>query len=50
MKWLIITDNTDLETKCTVFLNTSNKKDKVLSASLSIDNLKANKKNLSQKK
>lgn len=48
MKWLIITDNTDLETKCTVFLNTSNKKDKVLSAGLSIDNLKANKKNLSE--
>jgi hypothetical protein len=46
MKWLIITDNNDLETKCNVFITTSNKKDKVLSGHLTLESLKANKKNL----
>ena len=46
MKWLIITDNKDLETKCSVFITTSNKKDKVLTGHLTLESLKANKKNL----
>ena len=47
MKWLIITDNNDIDTKCKDFLTTSNKKDKIISAALSLEGLKANKKNLS---
>ncbi len=47
MKWLILTDNNDLETKCNEFLTTSNKKDKIICASLTLESLKANKKNLS---
>lgn len=46
MKWLILSDNSELETKCKVFLTTSNKKDKVITASLKPESLKANKKNL----
>lgn len=48
MKWLILTDNNELNTKCNEFLTTSNKKDKVISASLTLESLKANKKNLSE--
>ena len=48
MKWLIVTDNNDLESKCSEFLTTSNKKDKILSGSLTLESLKANKKNLSE--
>ncbi len=48
MKWLILTDNNDLESKCSEFLTTSNKKDKILSGSLTLESLKANKKNLSE--
>ena len=44
MKWLIITDNKSLDSKCTEFITTSNKKNKVISSSLKIDNLKNNKK------
>ena len=47
MKWLILTDNNDLEIKCNNFLTDSNKKDKFISASLTLESLKANKKNLS---
>lgn len=47
MKWLILTDNNDLEIKCNNFLTDSNKKDKIISASLTLESLKANKKNLS---
>ena len=47
MKWLILTDNNDLAGKCNDFLTASNKKDKIISADLSLDSLKANKKNLS---
>ena len=48
MKWLILTDNNDLENQCNTFLTTSNKKDKILSDSLSLESLKHNKKNLSE--
>lgn len=48
MKWLILTDNNDLEIQCKNFLTGSNKKDKVISASLTIESLKANKKSLSE--
>lgn len=47
MKWLILTDNNDLEIKCNNFLTDNNKKDKIISASLTLESLKANKKNLS---
>ncbi len=48
MKWLILSDNKDLVTKCTDFLNSSNKKDKVISSSLSLKGLKDNKKHLKE--
>lgn len=44
MKWLIITDNKNLDSKCTEFITTSNKKDKVISTPLKLENLKSNKK------
>ncbi len=44
MKWLIITDNKTLTSKCTEFITTSNKKDKVISTPLKLDSLKSNKK------
>ncbi len=44
MKWLIFTDNKDLESRCTDFLSLSNKKDKVISSPLKLDSLKTNKK------
>ena len=46
MRWLIITDNKELENKCKDFLITSDKKTKVLSSELSLKGLKENKKNL----
>ena len=48
MKWLILTDDSELETKCTDFLNTSNKKDKVICSPLKLESLKGNKKNFKE--
>ncbi len=48
MKWLILSDNNDLITKCSEFLCSSNKKDKVLTSSLSLKSLKDNKKHLKE--
>lgn len=48
MKWLILTDNSELEAKCTDFLNTSNKKDKVICSPLKLESLKGNKKNFKE--
>ena len=47
MKWLIITDNDDINIKLKEFIISSNKKDKVLTAAFTLEALKANKKNLS---
>ena len=44
MKWLILTDNKDIETRCTDYISLSNKKDKVISSTLKLDSLKTNKK------
>ena len=48
MKWLIITDNEDIKKQCSDFLTSSNKKDKILSSSLSIKGIKENKKILKE--
>lgn len=46
MKWLILTDNKELETKCTELLNSNDKKSKVLVSPLTIKGIKENKKQL----
>ena len=48
MKWLILTDNEDLKTGCSDFLTTSNKKDKILSSTLTLKGIKENKKHLKE--
>ena len=44
MKWLIISNNKDFNSKCSEFITESNKKDKVLDFPLSLQTLKDNKK------
>ena len=46
MKWLIITDDKTLETKCADFLSTNNKKDKILTSPLTLKDIKENKKSM----
>ena len=48
MKWLILTDNKDVETKCTSFLKKNDKKAKVLVSPLTLKGLKENKKQLKE--
>ncbi len=48
MKWLIITDNKDIKIKCTEFILKSNKKDKVLSSNLTLEEIKSTKHKLTQ--
>lgn len=48
MKWLIITDNKDIKIQCTEFILKSNKKDKVLSSNLSLEEIKSTKKKLKE--
>ncbi len=48
MKWLILTDNTELETQFSTFITESNKKDKFLSSPLTVKGIKSNKKNLKE--
>ena len=48
MKWLILTDNKDVETKCTSFLNENDRKAKVLVSPLTLKGLKENKKQLKE--
>ena len=45
MKWLILTDNEDIKTRCSEYIGKGNRKDKVLVADLTVAELKANKKN-----
>ena len=46
MKWLILTDNKNLENRISEFLTISNKKDKDISFPLSLESLKSNKRAL----
>ncbi len=48
MKWLILTDNNELKTACSDFLTAANKKDKILSSSLTLKGIKDNKKHLKE--
>lgn len=48
MKWLIVSDNNDIKNKCSKFLNSKNKKDKVLLSELTLKGIKDNKKNLKE--
>ena len=48
MKWLIITDNKDIETKCTDFINSANKKNKLLVSSLTLKGIKEHKKSFKE--
>ncbi len=48
MKWLILTDNNDIKTGSSDFLSGSNKKDKILSSSLTLKGIKENKKHLKE--
>ena len=45
MKWLILSDNEDLKTRCSEYIGKGNRKDKVLLGNLSLADLKSNKKN-----
>ncbi len=46
MKWLILTDNDELNNSCTEILSSNNKKNKILSSPLTLKGVKENKKNL----
>ena len=46
MKWLIFTDNKDIGPRCSELITTNNKKDKFISAALTLEALKSNKKQL----
>ncbi len=48
MKWLILTDNTELENICAEFITESNKKDKLISSPLTVKGIKSNKKYLKE--
>ncbi|SFI69403.1 Ankyrin repeat-containing protein [Treponema bryantii] len=48
MKWLIITDNKDIETKCTDFINSANKKNKLLVSPLTLKGIKEHKKSFKE--
>ena len=44
MKWLIITDNEDIQKRCSDFISKGNRKDKVVASPLTIAGIKTTKK------